>query len=811
MNSVLFKIRKLERKLSSEQWFRVDRLDIPRGGMIAVVGRSGSGKSTFLSYLAGLARTEKGSFLSYLAGLVRGEKNTHDSVVIDLLDPNYQRLAVDRNAARLRSGPIGYIFQSNDLLKPSPVSSNVALAAAFSDKPVDREIVAAGMAGLNIAPLAQLSNAATLSGGELQRVAYLRALVRSPELIIADEPTASLDPKTADSMFDRLREWCDERPQNTVIWVTHKIDEVAKHADGIVVFSDCQSLNPGYCAENPGDEATIRLWMEGESLDQMTMVGALNPGSDHEDSGESVSGSGEQIPVPTSSKKQSTIREQISTVWKLSFNFVFSNYSSESDRQSETFHRIRNQLPKSTVTQIMRNSGVGIAPQRNAFSRIWNFFGQLGRSFGQISALSAIMIFFTGLLCLVAFWQELQERNEEILNDPSLSNIVIRGRPDIFAFDEKGMGDLKCLLKMGDRYCEDASDVRAYGRWATPERDVRIPKPALETDEGGFLPQEISEICADNLQRSTRTRANVLSVDRREPGLQRLPYLDNSALKSTTDALRTGPVDWVRGDLDRVVVTRQLFSKLKENGLSESASPVICLKLREWRLAEIMAVVSELALDVADQHDLLLENEVYALAALPENADIGLQRFEKVAFYIDPQKADRTIAHVEPVIVNTAGLVLERGFEKFRKAIENANFYNAMSVLGIMLAALAMVCTILLISSGLIMSNQRAFLVSRAFGMKLWHLLLYLLVVFAIVSSFAIASVLIICILAIFLIDTLTLEVPAYLQTLTHLNLSSVGIATLILLIVLVLSVAISGSVWWYRNRNVWAKLQETT
>jgi putative ABC transport system ATP-binding protein len=195
-------------------------LRIEAGEFVAITGRSGSGKSTLLSILGLLERPDAGVYR------LRGRE-------VSTLDEDAR--------AALRSREIGFVFQMASLLPRSSAEENVELPLIYSG--VDaRERRSRTKEALERVEL--LHRRAhwphQLSGGEQQRVAVARALVNDPALILADEPTGSLDTKTADSimaLFDSLN-----RDGRTILIVTHAA-EIAERAWRQITIDDGRTVN----------------------------------------------------------------------------------------------------------------------------------------------------------------------------------------------------------------------------------------------------------------------------------------------------------------------------------------------------------------------------------------------------------------------------------------------------------------------------------------------------------------------------------------------------------------------------------------
>ncbi|MHB1133794.1 MAG: ABC transporter ATP-binding protein [Chloroflexota bacterium] len=185
------------------------------GELVAVMGPSGSGKSTLLSILGGLNPPSDGR------------------LVVDGVD--VYSLGSERRAD-FRHEYIGFVFQQLQLLPYLTALENVALPLAISRLPVAerRERARSALARVGLVGKEERLPGA-LSGGEQGRVAVARAIVNDPPLILADEPTGSLDSRTGAQVMRLLRELADDGL--AVVVVTHNLDN-ADYADRLVQLHD---------------------------------------------------------------------------------------------------------------------------------------------------------------------------------------------------------------------------------------------------------------------------------------------------------------------------------------------------------------------------------------------------------------------------------------------------------------------------------------------------------------------------------------------------------------------------------------------
>jgi lipoprotein-releasing system ATP-binding protein len=198
-------------------------LSLEAGEFCAVMGPSGSGKSTLLNIVGLLDRPTAGSLR------ICGE----DTQGLD-----------DRALTRLRGHSIGFIFQYHHLLSGFTAAENVMLPMLGAGTFEEREMADRAsrlLDGVGLTPWRD-HLASDMSGGQQQRVAVARALAMNPPLLLADEPTGNLDTKSAEAVFDLLRE-ANRDNGTAILFVTHnaalaaRCDRIINVVDGLLTVS----------------------------------------------------------------------------------------------------------------------------------------------------------------------------------------------------------------------------------------------------------------------------------------------------------------------------------------------------------------------------------------------------------------------------------------------------------------------------------------------------------------------------------------------------------------------------------------------
>jgi putative ABC transport system ATP-binding protein len=219
----VLRLENLSKRYSPDRPAIFERLDLElrQGEYLAVMGESGVGKSTLLNLLAGLDQPDSGRVLLEGADL-------------SILD--------DDAITLLRRRAVGFVFQAFHVLPYLSVEQNVALPLDLLrvTEPERSRRTAEMLAAVGIAPLAR-RYARELSGGEVQRIAIARALVHRPRLLLADEPTGNLDPRSAAQTLALLRAQVKANAGAGIL-ITHS-RAAADTADRILML-DAAGLRP---------------------------------------------------------------------------------------------------------------------------------------------------------------------------------------------------------------------------------------------------------------------------------------------------------------------------------------------------------------------------------------------------------------------------------------------------------------------------------------------------------------------------------------------------------------------------------------
>src|ERR1700683_4807815 len=212
-------------------------LTVGAGEFVALLGSSGSGKSSVLNLIAGLDRPTSGSVIVLerdLAQLSRAE------------------------LAKYRLHTVGMVFQSFNLIASMTLAENVELPLRFAEVDREKRDGLAREALARVGLQARMNHRPSeLSGGEQQRAALARALINRPQLLLADEPTGNLDSHTVTEIMDLVREF-NQQLGMTVVMVTHERALAERYAQRMIFLAD------GKLVSDETNSAVVAVASEGE-------------------------------------------------------------------------------------------------------------------------------------------------------------------------------------------------------------------------------------------------------------------------------------------------------------------------------------------------------------------------------------------------------------------------------------------------------------------------------------------------------------------------------------------------------------------
>ncbi len=326
-------------------------LKFPEKGMVFLLGKSGSGKSTLLNVCGGLDSPTNGEII------VKGRSSK------DFSQSDFDSY---------RNTFIGFIFQEYNILNEFSVEDNIALALELQGKKKDKEAINALLEQVDLVGYAK-RKPNTLSGGQKQRIAIARALVKSPEIIMADEPTGALDSNTGKQVFDTLKKLSKDK---LVIVVSHDRDFAETYGDRIIELKDGQILTD----ETKSYEERVQVSTNVNDLGDTLCVKAGDnlTDSDFEEIKKFLKNNNGDLIIASGQKDVSNFK-QVARITDDGQKEVFKNTDESTYEKKEWTKEdgkfIRSKLPAKHAFKI------GVSGLKN----------------------KPIRLFFTILLCLVAF------------------------------------------------------------------------------------------------------------------------------------------------------------------------------------------------------------------------------------------------------------------------------------------------------------------------------------------------------------------------------------------------------------------------
>ena len=216
-------------------------LKFPETGLVFLLGKSGSGKSTLLNICGGLDSPTEGEIIIKERSSKAFSQTDFDSY---------------------RNTFVGFIFQEYNILYEFSVEDNIALALELQGKPKDINAINSLLAEVDLEGLGK-RKPNTLSGGQKQRIAIARALIKSPEIIMADEPTGALDSTTGKQVFDTLKKLSKDK---LIIVVSHDRDFAEQYGDRIIELKDGKVISDVTKTEEHQEKINNNISVIGEEI-----------------------------------------------------------------------------------------------------------------------------------------------------------------------------------------------------------------------------------------------------------------------------------------------------------------------------------------------------------------------------------------------------------------------------------------------------------------------------------------------------------------------------------------------------------------
>lgn len=225
-------------------------LKVEKGEFIAIIGSSGSGKSTFLNMIGGLDRPSAGKL--YVDG-----KDLFKMTESQLVD--------------YKKNTVGFVWQNNarNLFPYLTALQNVELPIRFGD---NKDVEKRALDLLNLVGMAHKKDSKLnqMSGGEQQRIAIAIALANRPKLLLADEPTGSVDQRTSDALLDVFRR-LNQELGITIVIVTHDIN-LAKKVKRVVMMRDGKTSSERIIKQEFADPSLLKGFVEEETHDEFAIL-----------------------------------------------------------------------------------------------------------------------------------------------------------------------------------------------------------------------------------------------------------------------------------------------------------------------------------------------------------------------------------------------------------------------------------------------------------------------------------------------------------------------------------------------------------
>lgn len=242
----MLEVKNLKKIYKTKNGVVTDALDgvsiqFPEKGLVFLLGKSGSGKSTLLNVCGGLDAPTEGEII------VKGRSSK------DFTQSDFDSY---------RNTFVGFIFQEYNILNEFTVEDNIALALELQGKSKDKEAINKLLSDVDLEGFSK-RKPNTLSGGQKQRIAIARALIKEPEIIMADEPTGALDSSTGKQVFETLKKLSKNK---LIVVVSHDRDFAEEYGDRIIELKDGKILSDVTKTEVKTEELTENVNSLGDVL-----------------------------------------------------------------------------------------------------------------------------------------------------------------------------------------------------------------------------------------------------------------------------------------------------------------------------------------------------------------------------------------------------------------------------------------------------------------------------------------------------------------------------------------------------------------
>jgi ABC-type lipoprotein export system ATPase subunit len=673
----------------------IEKVDLPRGKLIAIVGSSGSGKSTLLHLIGGLCAPNYSQD-------AKGEPSIRVAFGSDDRPVRFELCNGVHPDFRRR---LAFVFQSSHLLQSVPASTNIALGALSAGRSISQQTIQHIARDLEIDPSFLSDRSNVRSGGERQRIALGRAFARSPGLILADEPTASLDPRLAEETIRLIRDWTRGTADRTAIWVTHDVRLASAYADCVVVLQNGQiASGTDWPKPTPRDPSVLRDWIDGAA-------DAYASGADSKS---------------TMEPHRSTVRDDANGFRGAPLSIVkrFLFWCKIGTAQVFDGPGADESLKLRQWTSHVSASRRRLHP-RSGMLAILDIIG----CYGAKSAAVRLGCFLAVLVLMWAAFDNLARALEDFLRNPTVNPVVISSKAVI---DNAAVSEAQKLLT-GDlpkeRYIPNM-----YGRYEFGQRRVSIPRAQTDAD------------CAKRQGRGDEEiQLGVAAVDPSEPFLRELRLgrhgdtnSDRGEIADRTDGLWT---IWMSQDSLQKLSGR--LGTLAKNGF-------VCMEVGGvWLTAQVTAVATDYARGRRGPYDIIMSATQWHDFGPPIDRNL----YESVAVYFDvnPTKSQALVELVRERAREISGppntslvqsLANEAAFERISAALERNLLSNV--ILGLFSAASIIVLALFIYGyiSDSFRANLKAICVSIAFGASLTDILILQMMrlILVLVPSVAIAA-----------------------------------------------------------------------